>query len=60
MKKSNAAHHAPARKIEFDDIPRVAGRVHALVMLPMLREQLVVLSVRADPEPHNPFGPIEA
>jgi hypothetical protein len=27
----NAAHHAPARKIAFDDIPRVAGRVHALV-----------------------------
>lgn len=27
----NAAHHAPARKIEVDDILRVAGRVHALV-----------------------------
>ena len=29
----NAAHQAPARKIAFDDILRVAGRVHALVML---------------------------
>ena len=31
----NAAHHAPARKIAFDDILRVAGRVHALVRPPM-------------------------
>ena len=27
----NAAHHAPAHQKAFDDIPRVAGRVHALV-----------------------------
>jgi hypothetical protein len=27
----NAAHHAPAHKMAFDDIIRVAGRVHALV-----------------------------
>src|SRR5215210_6489773 len=27
----NAAHHAPARMIAFDDKRRVAGRVHALV-----------------------------
>jgi hypothetical protein len=29
----NAAHHAPAHKPAFDDIIRVAGRVHALVRL---------------------------
>jgi hypothetical protein len=30
-KTPNAAHHAPAGPIAFDDILRVAGRVHALV-----------------------------
>jgi hypothetical protein len=32
-KPPNAAHHAPAHEIAFDDIIRVAGRVHALVRL---------------------------
>jgi hypothetical protein len=32
-KTHNAAHHAPAGPIAFDDIMRVAGRVHALVRL---------------------------
>jgi hypothetical protein len=31
--QSNAAHHAPAHKLEIDDMISVAGRVHALVML---------------------------
>jgi hypothetical protein len=29
----NAAHHAPAGSIEFDEMTRVAGRVHAVVRL---------------------------
>jgi hypothetical protein len=33
-KTPNAAHHAPAGPIAFDDILRVAGRVHALVRPP--------------------------
>jgi hypothetical protein len=31
--QSNAAHHAPPRKIELYDVLRVGGRVHALVRL---------------------------
>ena len=31
--RHNAAHHAPAHKIDLHDINRVAGRVHALVRL---------------------------
>ena len=32
-KRHNAAHHAPAGPVAFDDKVRVAGRVHALVRL---------------------------
>jgi hypothetical protein len=33
--RPNAAHHAPAYKLEVDDMICVAGRVHALVRPPM-------------------------
>ena len=33
QQQHNAAHHAPAREMAFDDMTRVAGRVHALVRL---------------------------
>src|SRR5215213_1091307 len=43
-----------------DESRRVGGRVHAVVMLPPLWKQFVVISMRADPEPHDSFRPIEA
>jgi hypothetical protein len=57
---SNAGITRRPASLEVDEKQRVGGRVHAVVMLPILWEQPVVISMRADPEPHDSFWPVEA